>query len=128
MLRRSIETFQCSFFTSLISINNTYFLNLYKHLEGRSLDALTAHRHGITDTHLKEAFSRECYRLYRQERSITPYYWEESKHAAFLYHLYQMLNIPAFEQEMSRRQDEPSMRFMQAVWQNYKKNWLSAQP
>ena len=35
ILRRSVETFECSLFSSLPDINNIYVLNVYKYIENQ---------------------------------------------------------------------------------------------
>lgn len=123
-LRHSIETFQCSHYTSLIEINNTYFLNIYKYFEQVSFASLEK---DADDRALKMALFNSCASFYINQKKSMPF-THESKNQAFLNNLCQMLNTPFFEKEMQQKQKEPAMIFTQVLWNNYKKNWQNFTP
>ena len=118
-VRKSIENSDCSYFYSLLGLNNLYFVTLYKHIEQQSFDALPA---SANDQLLKETFMKNCHAFCTEERQSAPFSYG-SKQADFLHNLYEMLNIPAFETEIQKPQSDPALLFTQKLWQNYKTNW-----
>lgn len=130
-LRQAIETDQCSYFESLLSINNLYFLHLCQHVEHVSFARLEqAQETPVTPHDLKLSLIETCHNFGKDERRSAPFVYE-TKQAAFLNNLAQMLNTPFFENEPAplstplppATSSDPAMIFTRVLWDHYAENW-----
>jgi hypothetical protein len=142
MLRKSIANFlyqpfpnlphesdlypPCDYFTSVFKIPNDSFIGLYRYIKNQSFLTLKQAQ-SVGDKDLKEALQQQCENFWNNERRSAPFSYA-TRHAAFLYDLAVVLNVPYFEHEVEKPQQKPEMIFAQKIWQNYKKNWEAIQP
>jgi hypothetical protein len=123
ILRRSVETFECSLFSSLPGINNIYILNIYKYIENQCF--VTLRDKQVDDKMLITTFGDTCCKFWKEQDRMTGFN-PASKLSAFVYDLSMMVNVLYFDQENMR--PSPELDFIQAIWMNYKKNWNSIRP
>lgn len=113
-LRRAVEHVECSNFYSILGYNTLHFLQAYRHITSRCIETL-----GTPDNANPHAvLYEECYRFSRQDILDAPFS-AQTKKSAFFENICEMLNIPAFEDEMAKPQSAPDMAFMKCVWEEY---------
>jgi hypothetical protein len=108
---------ECLVFQSLLQINNLYLLNLYSHLEERSVSH--------SEKGAKLALHHASYDYILNERKSAPMAFE-TPNSAFCRNLCEMLNLPFFEEEMETPQTHPAMQFTQTLWSIYSENKISS--
>ncbi len=109
-LRPIVARRECSFFTSIVHINNLYLLNLFSHVTGEA-----AH---MRDKPPQDALYDAAHAFVLRERAAAPFAYM-TPNAVFLDNMCQMLNTPFFEKTMSTPQSDPALAFMRELWGIY---------